>query len=842
MADNKQIVIQQISVGQMYRQREDIASWMEAVKSAESVHFPRWKRLLEIYDRVVLDGFATSALRKRVQEATNTAIHYRDTKGNHGEEVEKITAKPFFQQILRYIIEARFWGHSVVEPQLKGGNIVRTDLIPRHHVDRVKGLIYLQEYVETGAIQYREGAYARHLLEIGDARDLGLLAKVAPYVLYKQGGMADWSHFAELFGMPTRIYKYNPLDPLSRLEVEKQAKAQGSAAYLIVPEGVSMEFQEASSATGSAEMYNQLRQAMNEEISITLLGNNLTTSNGKTGTFALGDIHQAEQRRIHQDDLKFVEGVLNDSATDFLQYWGVPLKEGFVFEFDRSERLSLAQRIDLDTKLNGVAPIAKKYFYETYGVPPAPKEEMPDPETPDKDPDTGKEKAGKPTDHLPDAGNMIVTAHGHEGHVCGVADIEVPKAISNKMARLFVKMLERVFRGLLPEGTTDKDMVAETGRMLFTDGFRQGFGAFDLKDARYLASVSDNLFTFSGAKNLAELKTLRDLVYKDGKKLPFTEFRKAAKAIYSQYREDWLQTEYNQVIRAGTMAQQWRDAERTEKLYPYLLYKTKQDSRVRQEHVSLEGVIRPLNDTFWLTYFPPNGWNCRCSIRKISQADIDSGKYAITPDQEAMDAGAAAGIEDYWKGNVGKTGFVFRASGHTYFKNISPAENAHLDKIARFWRNTNPVTREAGYTTRLERDNKAFTQIHEDADPRDLTGNMQAAEWLNNAGVNVRIQPHIQNPWGDNLPSPELLIFHGEQWKVADVKWVQTKNLVAGMQRSIESANRQGAWAAVIVIPELATEEEIGKALSYAWQADRNKSVKAVWMVQNGEASLIERP
>lgn len=51
----------------------------------------------------------------------------------------------------------------------------------------------------------------------------------------------------------------------------------------------------------------------------------------------------------------------------------------------------------------------------------------------------------------------------------------------------------------------------------------------------------------------------------------------------------------------------------------YLQYRTALDDRVRAEHAALEGVTLPLDDPFWDTAFPPNGWNCRCHVIPVPQ-------------------------------------------------------------------------------------------------------------------------------------------------------------------------------------------------------------------------------
>ena len=68
-----------------------------------------------------------------------------------------------------------------------------------------------------------------------------------------------------------------------------------------------------------------------------------------------------------------------------------------------------------------------------------------------------------------------------------------------------------------------------------------------------------------------------------------------------------------------------------------LQYRTAGDDKVRPEHAALNGVTRPMNDPFWETYYPPNGWNCRCTVVQVRKS-----KYPLTPPDEAMARGEEA--------------------------------------------------------------------------------------------------------------------------------------------------------------------------------------------------------
>ena len=55
---------------------------------------------------------------------------------------------------------------------------------------------------------------------------------------------------------------------------------------------------------------------------------------------------------------------------------------------------------------------------------------------------------------------------------------------------------------------------------------------------------------------------------------------------------------------------------------PYWMYSSRQDSRVRPAHAALDGAIFRADDPIWRTHYPPNGWNCRCRIRALTERQV----------------------------------------------------------------------------------------------------------------------------------------------------------------------------------------------------------------------------
>lgn len=66
-------------------------------------------------------------------------------------------------------------------------------------------------------------------------------------------------------------------------------------------------------------------------------------------------------------------------------------------------------------------------------------------------------------------------------------------------------------------------------------------------------------------------------------------------------------------------------------LDPYVMYDAIGDDRTRPEHRALDGKVFRKDDMDARRYFPPIGFNCRCSLIPMSDEDVANGGYEVTP-------------------------------------------------------------------------------------------------------------------------------------------------------------------------------------------------------------------
>lgn len=224
-------------------------------------------------------------------------------------------------------------------------------------------------------------------------------------------------------------------------------------------------------------------------------------------------------------------------------------------------------------------------------------------------------------------------------------------------------MLEDIYHGRIAKGDIDPQLTKLTAEILWdatTGGYGRDFPTanYDSPDWNMLKNLQNNVYSFSAAKDFKMLEELTGLLVQDNVLVSFSDFKKAASKITQQYNTNWLQTEYNLAVAGGQSASKWVDIQKSKGAIPLLSYETVGDSRVREQHRLLDGVIKPVNDDFWNKYYPPNGWGCRCTTRQLRSGSVTLDSLISYPEVPKM-----------FQTNLAKHGLVFPA-GHSYWDGV----------------------------------------------------------------------------------------------------------------------------------------------------------------------------
>jgi len=225
-------------------------------------------------------------------------------------------------------------------------------------------------------------------------------------------------------------------------------------------------------------------------------------------------------------------------------------------------------------------------------------------------------------------------------------------------------LFERIYALLVTPQSLDVNYYQKIARKL-TEGVYKGFGKELIKvqwgtpDYDMLFSLRENVYIFSAAKSYQQTKIISQLLTNEKGLRPYSEFKKDAIKEFKVFNENYLKTEYNSAIAQSQSASNWLDIQREKKEYPQLQYETVGDGRVRLEHQALDNITRPVDDKFWDKYYPPNDWNCRCTVLQVVGAvntpTVNIPKFSPSE------------VPEIFRFNPGKTKQVFSPK-HPYFK------------------------------------------------------------------------------------------------------------------------------------------------------------------------------
>lgn len=199
----------------------------------------------------------------------------------------------------------------------------------------------------------------------------------------------------------------------------------------------------------------------------------------------------------------------------------------------------------------------------------------------------------------------------------------------------------------------NRDILNQTAQIL-TKGILQGFTKSEYTEADLLTikNLLHNTWEFAGFKTATQgIELNKLLVDNKGQIRSFNSFKLEAEKVGTIFNKTWLQTEYQHAIAASQSASKWVDIEKNCKVFPLLQYDTAGDDRVRPEHAAMDGITKPVNDSFWNSFYPPNGWNCRCTVRQLADGTVTDNKKINYPDETA--------VPPKFRYNVGKTGKAF---------------------------------------------------------------------------------------------------------------------------------------------------------------------------------------
>lgn len=121
------------------------------------------------------------------------------------------------------------------------------------------------------------------------------------------------------------------------------------------------------------------------------------------------------------------------------------------------------------------------------------------------------------------------------------------------------------------------------------------------------------------------------------------------------------------------------------KLRPYWQYDAVNDSHTRPSHLAMDGKVFPADSPVWDTWYPPNGYRCRCSVRSLSQRQVEQQGLKVESEVPAagiLPDGRVAQILPDTQFNTNPAKKQFKPDFTGYPKSIVEAFKSHENNHA----------------------------------------------------------------------------------------------------------------------------------------------------------------
>lgn len=465
-------------------------------------------------------------------------------------------------------------------------------------------------------------------------------------VWFKKHGIKFWVIFAEKFGSPTTQGKYptgTPQEDQNKL-LDMLEKIQQEAG-IIFPENMDVSLLEAARKT-STDTYQNLCQFMDMQISKAVLGQTATTEGtpGKLGS-------EEARENVRQDIIKADADLLCEHLNATLIPWLVDYNFPDIHDYpkiwihteEEEDLKPLAERDKILVKEIGL-PVTRQYFYDTYNIP-RPEEEDEDlvivPATPAPGFSFAEKRDGQDQidamvgkaakEAVPFFEYFAKSIDRLGGDAISLADLRA------RIPGHYEQLIDQGFTEHLAQKLIAADRVGTDSVLKEAGGsFQEAQWGLGLPFEEAIDYFRDWAFTISGitkAELLSEIKEEILRAMEEG--LTLADFRKALSEIFERHgyaalnpwRIDTIyRTNLQNAYQSGRLRQTMDDAVLSAR--PYWRYVAVRDMATRPEHAAMHGRIFRADSPVWQTWYPPNGFNCRCTVQTVSAREMERNKWS----------------------------------------------------------------------------------------------------------------------------------------------------------------------------------------------------------------------
>jgi hypothetical protein len=350
---------------QIYRQRNDLSNYKSAVVAAENYLNPQRYTLYQIYINTVNDNHLSAVIQQRKNLTLSKKFNVVSLDGKVNEEKTKIIRKKWFRDFLDLALDSIYWGHSLIQfDELVRDEFKGVELVPRQFVKPEKAIV-VKSWGDTEGQSYLSDGYEDWLIGVGKPKDLGLLLKAAPLIIWKTSAFGAWAEYQDKFGTPFRYVKTNVRDERTRKNAESMMNDWGVSPWAVFDTEDIVEFLE-SAKQDAYNVFDAMINRVNSEIAKLIL--NQTGTIDEKSYVGSAEVQERVLNAVGESDEYFIEGVNNYQLIPFLAKHGL-LDENDRIVAEEADKLTILDhsKIDIELIKTGKFTMSPEYILERYG-------------------------------------------------------------------------------------------------------------------------------------------------------------------------------------------------------------------------------------------------------------------------------------------------------------------------------------------------------------------------------------------------------------------------------------------------------------------------------------------
>jgi hypothetical protein len=375
---------------QVQRIRQDVSTWRDAAKQAESAFYP-WRTKQQIlYIDTILNGHVKACMSKRNNLTMLRAwsFYNGETKVDD-ESLEAIFKSEWFEKYLTYVLEKEAYGYSLISlGDIKGDAFPDIKSIKRWNVspDRYEVLTFQNM---PGGYKFLEEPYRDWHVYCDTPSDngssptgYGYLYSVALYEIFLRNLLGFNGDFVELFAQPFRVAKSSKSGK-EREELYDAIRDMGSSGFTVIDLNDEIEFLETALGGTGYKSYDNFEARLEKKISKIILGHSdaMDSTPGKLGSQQGNEdnpVSNALDEKATTDG-RSVENNVNNLLIPRMRNLGFNIPDGLTWKLENDkEKMELRENED---KNNAVTvsniyqlkqagfTVDPKYIEERTGIP-----------------------------------------------------------------------------------------------------------------------------------------------------------------------------------------------------------------------------------------------------------------------------------------------------------------------------------------------------------------------------------------------------------------------------------------------------------------------------------------